>query len=141
MRRGGRVHRGHRAGARARRVVRGRRRPTPRSRRRGAPTKKFITRSLPGLSEARTAALAKPRTAAAPVDIDDGRPTVTVGFESSGDFYWLPMVRLLEAALPGVRLRLADPTYDWSAVSLFLFPCLFLFPSLFLFPYVYGQFN
>ena len=106
-----------------------------------APRQKIITRSLPGLSEARTAALAKPRTAAAPVDIDDGRPTVTVGFESSGDFYWLPMVRLLEAALPGVRLRLADPTYDWSAVSLFLFPCLFLFPSLFLFPYVYGQFN
>ena len=56
------------------------------------------------------------------MDIDDGRPTVTVGFESSGDFYWLPMVRLLEAALPGVRLRLADPTYYWSAVSLFLFP-------------------
>ena len=106
-----------------------------------APRQKIITRSLPGLSEARTAALAKPRTAADPVDIDDGRPTVTVGFESSGDFYWLPMVRLLEAALPGVRLRLADPTYDWSAVSLFLFPCLFLFPSLFLFPYVYGQFN
>mmetsp|Transcript_5158 Transcript_5158/g.22892 ORF Transcript_5158/g.22892 Transcript_5158/m.22892 type:complete len:323 (-) Transcript_5158:4565-5533(-) len=41
VRRGGRVHRGHRAGARARRVVRGRRRPHPRSRRRGAPTKKF----------------------------------------------------------------------------------------------------
>jgi hypothetical protein len=75
------------------------------------------------------------------VDIDDGRPTVTVGFESSGDFYWLPMVRLLEAALPGVRLRLADPTYDWSAVSLFLFPRLFLFPCLFLFPYVHGQLN
>ena len=104
--------------------------------------KSFITRSLPGLSEAqRTASLAKPRTAAAPVDIDDGRPTVTVGFESSGDFYWLPMVRLLEAALPGVRLRLADPTYDWSAVSLFLFPRLFLFPCLFLFPYVHGQLN
>ena len=73
--------------------------------------KSFITRSLPGLSEAqRTASLAKPRTAAAPVDIDDGRPTVTVGFESSGDFYRLPMVRLLKAALPGVRQRLADPT-------------------------------
>jgi hypothetical protein len=101
-----------------------------------APRQKIITRSLPGLSEAQqTAALAKPRTAAAPVDIDDGRPTVTVGFESSGDFYWLPMVRLLEAALPGVRLRLADPTYDWSAVSVFLFPYLFI-----LFPYLYGQF-
>ena len=100
-----------------------------------APRQKIITRSLPGLSEARTAALAKPRTAADPVDIDDGRPTVTVGFESSGDFYWLPMVRLLEAALPGVRLRLADPTYDWSAVSVFLFPYLFI-----LFPYLYGQF-
>ena len=85
-----------------------------------APRQKIITRSLPGLSEARTAALAKPRTAA-PVDIDDGRPTVTVGFESSGDFYWLPMVRLLEAALPGVRLRLADPTYDWSAVSVYFY--------------------
>ena len=104
--------------------------------------KSFIARSLPGLSEAqRTASLAKPRTAAAPVDIDDGRPTVTVGFESSGDFYWLPMVRLLEAALPGVRLRLADPTYDWSAVSIILFPGLFLFPCLFLFPYLHGQFD
>ena len=106
-----------------------------------APRQKIITRSLPGLSEARTASLAKPRTAAAPVDIDDGRPTVTVGFESSGDFYWLPMVRLLEAALPGVRLRLADPTYDWSAVSLFYSRVYFLFPCLFLFPYLYEQFN
>ena len=49
---------------------------------------------------------------------DDGRPSVTVGFESSGDFYWLPVVRLLEAALPGVKITLADPTYDWSAVNL-----------------------
>ena len=68
---------------------------------------------LPGL------ALAGPtHEPARTVTEDDGRPSVTVGFESSGDFYWLPMVRLLEAALPGVKITLADPTYDWSAVNL-----------------------
>ena len=68
---------------------------------------------LPGL------ALAGPaHEPADTVTEDDGRPSVTVGFESSGDFYWLPMVRLLEAALPGVKITLADPTYDWSAVNL-----------------------
>lgn len=48
----------------------------------------------------------------------DGQPVVTVGFESSGDFYWLPMVKLLEAALPGVKIRLTDPTYNWRAMGL-----------------------
>ena len=48
----------------------------------------------------------------------DKDATITVGFLSSGDFFWFPMVRLLEAALPGVKIRLTDPTYNWRALGL-----------------------
>jgi len=48
----------------------------------------------------------------------DEDTTITVGFLSSGDFFWLPMVKLLEAALPGVTVRLSDPTYNWRALGL-----------------------
>ena len=50
--------------------------------------------------------------------VEQAPPTVTVGFESSGDFYWLPIVKLLEAALPGVQIKLTDPTYNWRAMGL-----------------------
>ena len=51
-------------------------------------------------------------------DKADPDTVITVGFLSSGDFFWLPMVKLLEAALPGVTIRLTDPTYNWRALGL-----------------------
>ena len=48
----------------------------------------------------------------------DPDTVVTIGFLSSGDFFWLPMVKLLEAAFPGVHIRLTDPTYNWRALGL-----------------------
>lgn len=50
-------------------------------------------------------------------DVDEDA-TITVGFLSSGDFFWFPIVKLLEAALPGVTIRLTDPTYNWRALGL-----------------------
>ena len=50
-------------------------------------------------------------------DVDEDA-TITVGFLSSGDFFWFPIVKLLEVALPGVTIRLTDPTYNWRALGL-----------------------
>jgi hypothetical protein len=49
---------------------------------------------------------------------DETRPVITVGFLSSGDFYWLPIVRLIQAAVPNALIRLTDPTYNWRAMGL-----------------------
>ena len=71
--------------------------------------------SVPASTPISPARLGAEQEAEAHVDKDT---TITVGFFSSGDFFWFPMVKLLEVALPGVKIRLTDPTYNWRALGL-----------------------
>jgi hypothetical protein len=71
--------------------------------------------SIPASTPISPARLGAEQEAEPHVDKDT---TITVGFLSSGDFFWFPMVKLLEVALPGVKIRLTDPTYNWRALGL-----------------------